>query len=209
MVLHAPQGLSRAAVCRIIEKNLAWIEKKRAALREAQARVEAGKAYFRGQAFPLALIRAGQDQVSLTGGLVRVSVETPATDPWPRLVSWYCRQAETFLTQSVRQFSGLMQVAPPPLELRSWRRRWGECRADGRLRFNWRLILLPPEILDYVVVHELAHLLIPGHPPRFWQEVRKYLSDYDAHRRWLKLYGGPFLFWRFAPQEFQGISEPG
>jgi predicted metal-dependent hydrolase len=91
-----------------------------------------------------------------------------------------------------------MELAVPPLEVRDWRRRWGECHPDRTLRFNWRLVLLPPEILDYVVVHELAHLIVPGHPPPFWQEVGKYLPDYAPRRRWLKQYGGPFLLWRPA-----------
>jgi len=93
-----------------------------------------------------------------------------------------------------------MGLAPPPLEVRNWRRRWGECHPDGRLRFNWRLVLLPPESLDYLVVHELAHRLVPGHPPRFWQTVAKYLPDYAARSRWLRLYGAPFLLWKFEQE---------
>ena len=66
----------------------------------------------------------------------------------------------------------------------------------AHLRFNWRLIMLPPEIIDYVVVHELAHLLAPGHNPRFWGVVAAILPDYQARRRWLNRYGSPFLLWQ-------------
>ena len=51
---------------------------------------------------------------------------------------------------------------------KGWKRRWGECHPDGTLKFNWRLIMCPPAVIDYVVVHELAHLKVPGHNPRFW-----------------------------------------
>jgi|UniRef100_A0A7C3V6F0 predicted metal-dependent hydrolase len=133
------------------------------------------------------------------GGLGGIGPEAAFRDPWPLLLCWYRRQAETILTEQVRQFAPRLGLAPPPLELRAWRRRWGECHPDGRLRFNWRLVLLPPESLDYLVVHELAHLLVPGHSRRFWQEVGKHLPDHADRRRWLRLYGSPFLVWRFEP----------
>ena len=82
------------------------------------------------------------------------------------------------------------------MELKGWKRRWGECHPDGTLKFNWRLILCPPVVIDYVVVHELAHLKVAGHNPRFWGQVAKVLPDYAARRRWLNREGAPFLLWR-------------
>jgi predicted metal-dependent hydrolase len=199
VLVHAPQGLPLEAVHRIVEKNLAWIEKKRAALKEAWGRVEPGKAYVQGRALALDSAAPGRGEVQLADGVLRLSLEFPGQDPWPILLAWYCRQAASVLTGRVRHFAPRLNLTPPPLELRDWRRRWGECRPDGRLRFNWRLILLPPDSLDYVVVHELAHLRVPGHPPRFWQEVARQLPDYRGRRQWLKVYGAPFLLWKFEP----------
>ncbi len=82
------------------------------------------------------------------------------------------------------------------MELKEWKRRWGECHPDGALKFNWRLIMLPAEIIDYVVVHELAHLKVPDHSPRFWSVVAKVLPDYDSRRAWMNRSGTPFLLWR-------------
>lgn len=199
LLVHAPRGLSLEAVHRIIAKNLAWIEKKQAALRESWSRVEPGKAYVQGRALSLESSSTGRGEVRLADGVLRLSLEFPGQDPWPILLAWYCRQAASVLTERVRHFAPRLNLTPPPLELRDWRRRWGECRPDGRLRFNWRLILLPPDSLDYVVVHELAHLLVPGHPPRFWQVVARHLPDYRQRRHWLKVYGAPFLVWKCAP----------
>ena len=84
------------------------------------------------------------------------------------------------------------------MELKDWKRRWGECHPDGTLKFNWRLIMLPPEVIDYVVVHELAHLKVPGHNPRFWGQVATLLPDYASRRRWLNRAGAPFLRWQPA-----------
>lgn len=65
----------------------------------------------------------------------------------------------------------------------------GSCSAKGNLNFNWKLVLMPPEILDYVVVHELAHRLQMNHSAAFWAEVGKILPDYRERRQWLKVNG--------------------
>jgi predicted metal-dependent hydrolase len=200
LLVHAPKGLSMAAIREIIDRNLAWIEKKQAERREAIARLGKGKVYYRGQALTLELGNSGPAGIRLAEGALWLRLPAASTDPWPHLFDWYHQEAQTLLTDRVHHFAPRMGLAPPPLELRNWRRRWGECHLDGRLRFNWRLVLLPPESLEYLVVHELAHLLVPGHPPRFWQEVGKYLPDFAVRRRWLRLYGTPFLTWKFAQE---------
>ncbi|MEG1781109.1 MAG: M48 family metallopeptidase, partial [Clostridium sp.] len=65
----------------------------------------------------------------------------------------------------------------------------GSCSAKGNLNFNWKLFLMPPEILDYVLVHELAHRIEMNHSDRFWKQVEKIIPDYKERRRWLKEYG--------------------
>ncbi len=201
LLVHAPRNLSLAAIHEIIDRNQAWIEKKRTERQEAWARLETGKVYYQGQALTLELLNSGPAGVRLAEGALLVSLRTNSTDPWPQLLDWYRREAEILLSGRVRHFAPRMGLASPPLEVRNWRRRWGECHLDGRLRFNWRLVLLPSESLDYLVVHELAHLLVPGHPPRFWQEVGKYLPDYADRRRWFRLYGAPFLIWKFEQEK--------
>lgn len=205
VLVHAPQGLPLEALRRVIEKHLPWIEKKRAALQAAWGALEKGKAYFRGRALGLEWAAPGRGEVQLADGVLRLSPAVAGQDPWPLLLAWYVRQAGTVLTERVRHFAPRLNLAPPPLALRHWRRRWGECRPDARLRFNWRLILLPPDSLDYVVIHELAHLLVPGHPPRFWQEVARHLPDYRHRRQWLKVYGAPFLLWKFEAGKGQAF----
>jgi hypothetical protein len=202
LLVHAPKGLSQAAIHRVITKNQAWIDKKQAERREALNRLEAGKVYYRGKAYGVRFIPQGLTTISLAGDVLLINLENCHTDPWPHLFSWYCREAASILAGRVDYFASRLGLAPPTrLEVRNWRRRWGECHPDGHLRFNWRLVLLPPEIMDYVVVHELVHLLVPGHPPGFWREVGKYLPDYAHRRGWLKVYGSPFLIWKFEAPE--------
>ncbi len=201
LLVHAPRSLSLKSIQQIIDKNLAWIERKQADRAQAWSRLEKGKVYYRGQALTLKFANSGAAGIRLGEGVLLLMHSTPIKDPWPRLRDWYRGQAEMILTGRVQHFAGLMELTPPPLEVREWRRRWGECHPQGLLRFNWRLVLLPSEHLDYIVVHELAHLRVAGHPRPFWQEVGKYLPDYARRRGWLKLYGAPFLLWKYEKGE--------
>lgn len=79
-----------------------------------------------------------------------------------------------------------MEVQPRALQIRDQKSRWGSASRGGGLSFSWRLILAPPDILDYVVVHELAHLRHGGHGKRFWDLVAKHYGDHRAARKWLR-----------------------
>ncbi len=76
------------------------------------------------------------------------------------------------------------------ITLRDTRSRWGSCTADGGLMFSWRLIMAPPDVLDYVAAHEVAHLAEMNHSPAFWDVVTRLKPGYERHRRWLRQNGG-------------------
>ena len=172
-----------------------WIERKATERQEAWGRLKKGTVYFLGRPYRLAVANHGREQVSLQAGEIRVQPGA-AGSLWPALHAWLKQRADAHLQDRVAHYATAMGVQACSAELREWRRRWGECHPDrAHLRFNWRLIMLPPEIIDYVVVHELAHLLAPGHNPRFWGVVAASLPDYQARRRWLNRYGSPFLLW--------------
>lgn len=84
------------------------------------------------------------------------------------------------------------------ITLRDTRSRWGSCTADGGLMFSWRLILAPPEVLDYVAAHEVAHLAEMNHSPAFWAEVERLMPGYRPHRRWLKREGAALHRYEFG-----------
>lgn len=197
LVVLAPQGASRDFLQQALIKNRDWIAGKVAERQEAWARLRQGEVFFQGLAFRLTLLPEAAAPVALGDGEMRV--KAAARDAaWPLLKTWYRREAERLIMERVNYYAREMRAPAHRVELKEWKRRWGECHPREALRFNWRLILLPPEILDYVVVHELAHLQAPGHTPRFWQRVEQVLPDYDKRRRWLNRYGAPFLLWLLA-----------
>lgn len=98
-------------------------------------------------------------------------------------------QARTLFAARLAHFAPQLGVAPPPLRLSSARTRWGSCSARGNIALNWRLILMPPAIVDYVVCHELAHLKEMNHSPRFWSVVEQLCPDWKAQRNELRRLG--------------------
>ena len=90
-------------------------------------------------------------------------------------------------------FAPLLGVSRGKITVRTQRSRWGSCSAQGSLSFNALLLLTPPEVLDYVVVHELCHRKEMNHSPRFWAEVERLVPDWKAQRLWLRKNGGALM----------------
>ena len=101
------------------------------------------------------------------------------------------RAGELFARRTAH-FSAGMGVDSGRISVRQQKTRWGSCSVRGNLNFNWKLALMPEEILDYVVVHELAHRVEMNHSPRFWAVVETVLPDWRERRRWLKQHGGEY-----------------
>ena len=108
----------------------------------------------------------------------------------PALEARYRELARAVISQRAAYFAAKMGVTFGRISIRAQKTRWGSCSSRGNLNFNWKLILMPPEILDYVVVHELAHRKQMNHSKLFWAEVERVLPDYRERRRWLKENGG-------------------
>jgi hypothetical protein len=103
---------------------------------------------------------------------------------------WYRARARELLDERVHHYASLVGVSVPRLRITGAERRWGSCSATGTVSFAWRLIMAPMDVVDYVVVHELAHRREMNHSARFWAVVAGVMPDYDVRRRWLKDHGG-------------------
>jgi predicted metal-dependent hydrolase len=102
------------------------------------------------------------------------------------LEPWLRARARELVEERVAARATEMGIATRRLTIRDQKTRWGSASARGTLSFSWRLILCPPWVLDYVVVHELAHLKVAGHSPRFWRLVEKHHPDSRSARKWLR-----------------------
>ena len=115
----------------------------------------------------------------------------------PRVKALLTAMARERLSRAVAVHAERIGRRPGKLTLRDPRSRWGSCSAKGDLMFSFRLIMTPPEILDYVAAHEVAHLAEMNHGPAFWKLCHRLCPGTDAHRKWLKDHGTSYLAWRF------------
>lgn len=109
-----------------------------------------------------------------------------AVNPLASLHNWLRRKARKLVHERLVLRAREMGVKYDRVFIRAQRTRWGSCSSRKNISFNWRLVMAPPEVLDYLVVHELAHLIEPNHSMKFWLIVRSYCPRYEQHRAWLK-----------------------
>lgn len=110
------------------------------------------------------------------------------------LYVWYREHATKRLAERVARLSARLGVEAPPVLIRDQQKRWASCDRHGRLRFNWRIVMAPMSLVDYVVAHELCHLIQRNHAPAFWKLLRTSLPDYETRRERLRLEGPRFRF---------------
>ena len=103
------------------------------------------------------------------------------------------KQAAVILPQKVRHFASQIGVSYGRITIRSQKTRWGSCSAQGNLNFNCLLMLMPQEVQDYVVIHELCHRKHLNHSLEFWETVQQYCPDYQIHKKWLKENGAALI----------------
>lgn len=117
----------------------------------------------------------------------RITVPDDAVGP--RLQAFLKARARDRLAAASDRHAAALGLSYARLSLRDPRSRWGSCSSQGTLMYSWRLILAPPEVLDYVCAHEVAHLAEMNHSDRFWRVVRQLYGPYEAERRWLRTEG--------------------
>ena len=166
---------------------------------EREGTIEAQVVYSRRRSLALEIKTDGQVIIRAPEGIsegvlmefVRTRQEFPHDDEEdPKLEAAYRRKARERIGQRIAYFAALMGVTYGRISIRSAKTRWGSCSSEGNLNFHWKLVLMPPEVLDYVVVHELAHRKEMNHSRKFWAEVKNVLPDYEKRRKWLKEFGG-------------------
>jgi predicted metal-dependent hydrolase len=180
----------RAAAAAVVELRT-WIERR---LAEASAVRDAIAA--RGAAVPylgreLALRpEPGRSRVHRRGDLLLV----PADERAPAAIErWYRRAAEREIAPRLDAAVAALGTRYAKLTIRNQRTRWGSCSTTGAMSFNWRLLLAPEPVLDYVVWHEACHLRVMDHSPDFWALVRHHCPGYEIHRRWLRRHGATLV----------------
>lgn len=105
------------------------------------------------------------------------------------LIRWYKQQAEQYLSSRTAKISQNINLTPQSVTVKTYKARWGSCGIQGDVQFNWKLILAPKDIIDYVIIHELCHIKHHNHSAKFWQLVAHHYPAFKSSRAWLKANG--------------------
>lgn len=187
VVVTLPVRAARSAGLRLLTDHAGWVEGKLGALPRALAFVDGASVSVAGVPHAIRHVPDGRGGAWFDGAEIHVAGEAAflarrVTD----LLKGEAHRQLGRLVQDVAMQSGYI---PKRLAIRDTRSRWGSCTAKGAVMFNWRLILAPPAVQHYVVVHELAHLCHMNHGPQFWALVKQGAPDMAACMAWLKQHG--------------------
>jgi predicted metal-dependent hydrolase len=198
-----PRRMSLRHVEPFVEQKRPWIERTLRRIRNAEARAgirleDGGSVPYLGRELALRVRvepRRVRPHVALRGDELRVAVGEPGREPLrDALEAWYRRRAREEVAPRLDAACARAGTGYKRLSIRGQRTRWASCSSSGAMSFNWRLLLAPEEILDYVVEHEVAHLEVLDHSPRFWRLVARRSPRYKQHERWLRRHGPALRF---------------
>lgn len=195
--VKAPETLSAEQLASIVQGRGAWVVSKQLRFRTLQETAPRARSMKDGSALlylgrQCRLWRVEDLQSTRRRGR-RIEVPSLCEEALnAELRRWYREQAARVIRQRVRLYARRLGVTPAAELIRDQRTRWGSCNARGELRFNWRIVLAPMALIDYVVAHELCHLEHLHHGPQFWQRLRDVLPDYEQRRERLALEGAKY-----------------
>jgi predicted metal-dependent hydrolase len=193
-----PAGLSLSAIESLVAKKNRWIKEKLALQNEIIA--VKPKAFVSGETFsylgrhhPLKIEAGLYPLIKLHQDELVVSVRDQSADNAQAikqlLIKWYKQQAEVELREKTERFSLIIGVKPSSVTIKTFKSRWGSCSITAGIQYNWKIIIAPAPVVDYVVIHELCHILHHNHSPAFWSAVGRYCPDYRGCGKWLKMNG--------------------
>lgn len=208
LAVRAPSWVTLGAVDAALREKSDWILRKLSDARERQQRLEGGRIVWANGAVlpylgePLTVVLDPSHGFAGKGGALVAAAE-PSGAAMPTLQiglphsanpvqirdavqAWLMRDARRHFTARLDHFAPLLGVRWASLRLSSAQTRWGSAKADGSIRLNWRLLHYRPAVIDYVVAHELAHLRVMDHSPRFWDTVATVVPDYAQLRSRLR-----------------------
>jgi predicted metal-dependent hydrolase len=202
-VLSLPEGARWADAEAFLHRHRHWLAARLPRTNPAQ-RLQAG----------ISMPLRGVPHQIVAKGVLRGRVEHARDDDGPmllvpgasehqprRLYDWLKVEAMADLVERSAFHAGQLGVTYRQIRLRSQSSRWGSCSSNGTINYNWRLILAPPHVLDYVAAHEVAHLVEMNHSAAFWSTVERTLPDMARGRAWLKSHGRGLMAWQAPTPE--------
>lgn len=193
LVVRAPLHLSEDHIREFVESHADWIRRNQEKARKhapppPRRFAEGEEFYYLGQSYPLRLVPRQRPLLSFDGAAFHLARLAQAKAS-PVFVRWYKSRALEVLTERVRVLAEEHHFAYQKIRISSARTRWGSCSSKGTLSFTYRLVMAPPPVIDYVVLHELVHTQVRNHSNKFWSRVAALMPNYKQHVVWLRKNG--------------------
>lgn len=201
LVVKAPYWLDIERIDAFVEAKAEWIEATRVRLLNTRQKslrerpvLETGDVLpYLGYNRVLTVVREARSRIRVTVAGERIIMCVPYEADYEQkrtqLEKWYRKQAAEIFEKKGMQYAPIVGVEYHKIHIKDQKSRWGSCSGKGNLNFNWRLIMAPESVLDYVVIHELCHLIHMNHSPEFWNLVEKICPAYKEQKHWLKMNG--------------------
>jgi len=193
LTVRAPLRMAESQIRQFVEAHTDWIVRNQAKARFSapptpKQFVDGETFLYLGKPYPLALVPRQRPSLTLDRGAFRLA-QSALPKAEAAFTRWYKQQALTVFTERVEMLAKQFGFRYEKIRISSARTRWGSCSSKGTLSFTWRLVMAPPEVVDYVIVHELVHTKIRNHSKTFWARVAELMPAYKTHVRWLKQNG--------------------
>jgi predicted metal-dependent hydrolase len=195
VIVHAPLYLETAQIDAFVQSKSAWLQRQLAQRQPAFPVFQ----LVDGAVLPCVderlTLRIVHDKLSAITAenntlwlqlSARIKADNQQKQIRELVVGWYCAEALRYFSVRLDLFATLMRVNPRELLIKNWQTKWGSCDSTGQICLNWRLLLAPQWVSDYVVIHELAHLRQMNHSPAYWQIVAQYCPNWQQARDYLK-----------------------
>lgn len=193
LAVFVPENIPDEKILRILDGKEYEIFRKQALWQEAN-REHVSRQFLSGQSFLylgrsyiLSVVKGQKRHLIFQNGTFFLSSD--AENPKEDFVRFYKRKAKEKIAERVEILRPMIKIMPQKIQIREMTTRWGSCTPNGTISYNWRCVMVPLFVLDYLIVHELIHMEYPDHSRDFWQRVSEILPDYSYAKDWLKVNG--------------------
>ena len=194
LIISVPKFISNTEIDRLILSKINWINKKLSSEKLntpliAKSFVNGEKLMFFGKNYSLKLEASCFTNVVLDlNNIIVSSMDINNQDKVKNIIrNWYIVESKKYLIKTNSYYEKLIGVSVSKLLFGEYKSKWGSCNSNKIVSYDWRIIMAPLEVIHYLVIHELCHIIYPNHSKYFWMHVEKYMKDYKVHRKWLKL----------------------
>jgi len=204
VVVKAPRILSDQEIMRMVMQKGKWITDKISKMEDLSCEVEqrymdGAEIFYRGKKYRLKIIEdynVRKSEIQLRHDEIVVIMKHKKVQLVPELMEgWYKERIKELIYDKIEYYNSFINKKISNIRIKNHKKRWGSCSNLGNLNFNWRIIMMPDEMFDYIVVHELCHLIHMNHSKEYWKSVEMILPDYKEREKWIRQNGSKLLLY--------------